>query len=235
MKAIKLMVFVLTVAVLPSVRSQEANSRSDKQQSKEPSSNATSATQQTKSSSELKAERAALQQDAEAIEARHVALDKEIAAWSENVARWMKEQNITIDPAQVVLSLSSRSYFLHEPKHSEAASDSGYSRLEDQMKEIQEKRRKIEADWLDVLSRYGVWVAKNHVKTFELQRSFDFNIGDSTIPLPGVSARQGCCPLTLPGHTCLEPSEFCVRKGKTGWERVCLYICDIVLEPANPR
>ena len=235
MKAMKLVVILAAASsiVLPSAWSQEADPTGGTKQSKEPSANVKDAAKQSEASSKLKIQRAALQREAEAIEARHAALDQEIAAWSENLGRWIKEQNIAIDPAQVVLSLSSRSYFLHEAKHSENASDAAYSRFEDQMKEIQEKRKKMEADWLDVLSRYGLWVARNHVKTFELQRSFDFNFGDSTIPIPGISARQGCCPLTIPGHDCLQPSEFCVRKGKTGWERRCLYVCDIVLGPAQ--
>jgi len=239
MKNMKLTGLVLAATclmVVPLARSQQANPPAS---TKESGNTSGKAAEQTGKISAVKAERLALQREAEAIEARHQALDAEIAAWSENVGRWMKKNGITIDPARVVLSLSSRSFFLHESQHSGAASgDPEYSHLEDQMKEIQAKRKKIEANWLDLISRDRASIAKNHLKAVETQRSFDFELGDSTIPIPGTSARQGCCPLTMAGqgktlHGCKLTSETCEKQG-TEWQLTCGYTCDPVVLEASP-
>jgi hypothetical protein len=198
------------------------------------------AAEQARKLSTIKAERLALQRKAEAIEARHQALDAEIAAWSENVARWIKNNGVTIDPARVVLSLSSRSFFLHESPHAGAPSgDPEYSHLEDQMKEIQAKRKKIEANWLDLLSRDRASIVRSGLKPGETQQSFDFDLGDSTIPIPGVSARQRCCALTLPDgdilHGCKLVKEGCKKnEGSKGWHLVCYYECDPIVLTLHP-
>jgi hypothetical protein len=173
-----------------------------------------------------KAELLSLQREAEAIEARHQALDAEIAAWSDEVGRWMKKNGITIDPARVVLSLTSRSYFLHASQHA-GSGDPEYSHLEDQIKGIQEKRSKIEADWLDFLSRIPASIASTQVKTTETQRSFDYELGDSTIPIRGVSARQSCCRLSftdVDGSHCYFVKTYCEKAG-TNWRSRCMYLC----------
>ena len=177
-------------------------------------------------------ERIALWKEAEAIEARHEAQDTEIAAWSESVGAWAKKNQITIDPAQLVLSLSSRSYFLHQPHPGDITqTDPEYEHLEDQMKQIQAKRGKIEADWQDLLTRDKASIDKTGLKPVESRQPFEYNFGDSTIPIPGVTARSKCCRLTttLPGETgCKLVGEFCVKPTTAGgkWRVWCLYVCD---------
>jgi hypothetical protein len=184
-----------------------------------------------RSRSNYAAERAALWKDAEALEARHQALDNQIAAWSESVGAWAKKNAITADPARLVLSLSSRSYFLHQPHQGTTETDPEYAHLEDQMKEIQAKRRQIEADWQDLLMRDRASIDRTGSKPVEVQRTFEYDYGDSTIPIPGVSARQGCCSLTttVPGETgCKLSFETCVKPSTAGgkWTRWCVYVCD---------
>jgi hypothetical protein len=237
MKNVRCIVFVLVAAcsiIFPRSWSQEANPPAGtKQGSKSPEKGTTATDQSGKTT--IKAERVALQREAEAIEARHMALDAEIASWSDNLGRWIREHEISNDPAQVVLSLSSRSYFLHQSKHSDGAGgDSGYSQLEDQMKDIQTKRKHIEADWVELLSRDRASIAMNHVKTAEKVQSFDFDFGDSTIPIPGISARQRCCPLTprdSPAANCKLVGEWCSQGTGKRWVLNCLYICDVVALP----
>jgi hypothetical protein len=177
-------------------------------------------------------ERIALWNEAEAIEARHQSLDNEIAAWSESLGAWARKNAITIDPARLVLSLSSRSYFLHQPHPpSTTETDPEYAHLEDQMKEIQAKQRQIEADWQALLARDRASNDRAGVKPVEVQRTFEYDFGDSTIPIPGVSARQSCCSLTatFPGETgCKLLLEYCQKPSTAGgkWQRVCWYICD---------
>jgi hypothetical protein len=179
-------------------------------------------------------DRAALQKEAKAIEARHVALDNEIAAWSEGVGRWVKENDVRIDPAQVILSLSSQSFFLHDPQHG-AAGDAAYSHLEEQWKQIQARRQTIEADWSNLLSRNRAANERAGIKSTTHEEAFDFALGDSTIPVPGVAARASCCRLTIDlpslGTTCRLVKETCTRNADKTWHRVCHYECDpIVLE-----
>jgi len=237
MKSAKLITLVLLTACLLLIRlawSQEANPPEATKESKKASGKGTTPTKQTGDLTAIKAERLALQKDAEAIEARHQALDSEIAVWSEDVGRWIKNNGITIDPAKVVLSLSSRSFFLHDSAHTGASNgDPEYSHLEDQMKGIQGKRKEIESDWLHLLSRDRASIAKSHLKPAMTQQAFDFGLGDSTIPIPGISARQGCCSLTLPGqgstlHGCKLTGETCEKNGSK-WRRVCHYTCDPII------
>jgi hypothetical protein len=150
----------------------------------------------------------------------------------------MKKNGVTIDPAKVVLSLSSRSYFLHDSPHPGAQSgDPEYSHLEAQMKEIQAKRKAIESDWLRLLSRDRASLAKSHLKAEKTEKSIDFDLGDSTIPIPGISARARCCALTLPDFDifrgCKLTGESCAKNtGSSGWHLVCEYTCDpIMLSP----
>jgi len=232
MKSKKLTTLVLLAACLLVIRlawSQEANPPDATKESKKTSGKGTIPTKQTGNISAIKAERLALQRDAEAIEARHQALDAEIAAWSEDVGRWIKNNGITIDPARVVLSLSSRSFFLHDSPHTGASSgDPEYSHLEDQMKGIQAKRKEIESDWLRLLSRDRASIAKNHLKPAKTERAFDFALGDSTIPIPGISARQSCCSLTIGGRHCKLTGETCEKVGSE-WHLVCHYTCDPIV------
>jgi hypothetical protein len=233
-KSVKLtaLVFLATcLVVVPLTWSQEANAPASAKRSGKASGKGTTDVERKK----IKAKRLALQREAEAIETRHQALDAEIAAWSENVGRWIKKNEINIDPARVVFSLSSRSFFLHDSRHS-ASGDPEYSHLEGQMKEIQAKRRKIEANWLDLMSRDRASIARHRLKPAETKEAFDFELGDSTIPIPGVSARQKCCALTLPDgdilRGCKLTKETC-EKNETGkgWHLVCHYECDpIVLD-----
>jgi hypothetical protein len=177
-------------------------------------------------------ERVALWKEAEAIEARHQALDTEIAAWSESVGAWAKKNAITIDPGRLVLSLSSRSYFLHQPHPpGTTETDPEYAHLEDQMKEIQAKQRQIEADWQDLLTRDRASIDRTGLKPVEARQPFEYDFGDSTIPIPGVSARATCCRLTttVPGETgCKLASEFCLKPTTAGgkWRVWCMYVCD---------
>jgi hypothetical protein len=202
------------------------------QQAKSP--NGTTESKKTPANlSAIKAERLALQREAKAIEARHQALDAEIATWSDDVGRWIKNKGITIDPARVVLSLSSRSFFLHDSPHSGTSNgDPEYSHLEHQMKGIQAKRKEIESDWLHLLSRDRASIAKSHLKPAKTLQAFDFELGDSTIPIPGISARQNCCALTLPDgdvlHGCKLTEETCEKNGSK-WHRVCSYSCDPIV------
>lgn len=243
MKSVKLTALALvatSLVVVPLASSQEANPPASTKESRNTPGKGKTATEQTGKISTLKAERLALQRKAEAIEARHQALDAEIAAWSENVGRWIKNNGITIDPARVVLSLSSRSFFLHQSQHSGAAGgDPEYSHLEAQMKEIQSKRKEIEANWLDLMSRDRASIARNHLKPAETQQAFDFDLGDSTIPIPGVSARQRCCALTIPDgdilHGCKLTKEGCKKnEGSKGWHLVCYYECDPIVLSLHP-
>jgi hypothetical protein len=234
MKSAKLTTRVLVAACLLVVLAwgQEAKSPD---RTKQTSGKGTAPTKQTGNISAVKAERLALEREAEAIEARHQALDAEIAAWSEEVGRWIKNKGITIDPARVVLSLSSRSFFLHESPHSGASDgDPEYSHLEDQMKRIQARRKQIESDWLHLLSRDRASIARSHLKPAKTQQAFDFDLTDSTIPIPGVSARQRCCALTLPDgdilHGCKLTKEGCKKnEGSPGWHHVCYYECDPIV------
>jgi hypothetical protein len=181
-------------------------------------------------------ERAALQKEAKALDARHATLDDEVAGWSESVGRWIKENNVSIDPAQIVLSLSSQSFFLHEPQHTQGAgAGPGYAHLEEQWKQIQTKRRAIEADWSSLLSRSRAANERAGIKSTGHEQSFDIGLGDSTIPIPGVSARASCCRLTIDlpalGTTCRFVKERCERVDNKTWRRVCEYECDpIVLD-----
>jgi hypothetical protein len=183
------------------------------------------------SRSNLNAERDVLWKEAEAIAARHAAFDSRIATWSEAVGAWAKQNAADIDPARIVLALSSRSYFLHARHSSDTAdTDAAYVHLEDQMKEIQETRSRIDADWRDLITRDRAWFARAGQKPVEHQVTFDYEFGDSTIPIPGVSARQSCCSLTtkIPGETnCKLNSEFCVKPANRKWKRVCVYICSV--------
>ena len=187
----------------------------------------------------VNAERLALQKEAEALDARHHALDEEVAAWSANVDRWMKKNAIDVDPARVVHSLSSRSYFMHESQHA-ASGDPEYAHLEDQMQEIQKKRKEIEASWLELRSRDRASLARMGMQPKELQRSIPFEFGDPTVPIPGVSARQRCCSLTIRDESglltgCKLTSESCRKDdppGK-GWHLVCNYECDPIVIKAN--
>ena len=179
-------------------------------------------------------DRAALQKEAKAIEARHTALDEEIAAWSQSVGAWIKGNDVRIDPAQVVLSLSSQSFFLHDPQHG-AAKDAAYAHLEDQWKQIQAKRHAIEADWSTLLARTRTANERAAIKSTTHEEAFDFELGDSTIPIPGVAARASCCRLTLDipslGTSCRFVKETCEKNADKTWHRVCHYECDpIVLE-----
>jgi hypothetical protein len=234
MKAVSLLSVALLL-VVSLAWSQEANRPAKAQQSGPTSGKAKSGAGQTARISAFKAERLALERKAQAIEARHHALDDEIAAWSESLSKWMKKNDVTIDPARVVLSLSSRSYLLHESQHARSG-DPEYSRLEDQMKEIQEKRRNIDADWLKLIARDKASLARSRLKPAETQQTFDFDFGDSTIPIPGVSARQRCCALSFPDgdilHGCKLTKESCAKnEGSKGWHLVCEYKCDpIVLD-----
>jgi hypothetical protein len=184
-------------------------------------------------------ERAALQNEAKAIEARHVALDKEIATWSENVGRFMKEGNVEIDPARVVLGLSSRSFFLHETQHHpEGSAEPAYAQLEDQMKDIQTKRKAIETDWLALLARVEAANQRAGIKSTTHEESFTTNIGDPTIPIPGVSARATCCKLVIDlpslGTTCRNTGEHCAPgPQKNTWVHVCEYLCDPIILQLN--
>jgi hypothetical protein len=181
---------------------------------------------------DVNAERLAVQKEAEALQARHHALDEEIAAWSGNVGEWIKTNGIGLDPARVVLALSSRSFFLHEPQHA-ASGDAEYSRLEDQMQDIQAKRRAIESEWLELKSRDRASLQRMGLKPKEMQQEFAFEQGDSTIPIPGVSARQRCCPLTWPNDVftgCKLTKETCRRDTATKqWRLVCHYECDPIV------
>jgi hypothetical protein len=243
MKRVNPTAMVLVAAclvVVPLSWSQEAKSPADTKESGKTSGKGMTATEQARKISAIKAERLALRRQAEAIEARHQALDAEIAAWSENVDRWIKSNGITIDPARVVLSLSSRSFFLHESPHAGVSSgDPEYSHLEAQMTEIQAKRKKIEGDWLDLLSRDRASIVRSGLKPAETQQSFDFDLGDSTIPIPGISARQRCCALTLPDgdilHGCKLTKEGCAKnEGSKGWHLVCYYECDPIVLTLHP-
>jgi hypothetical protein len=183
------------------------------------------------SASRLNAERDALQREAEAISARHQALDDQISAWSESVGVWAKLNAPDVDPARLVLSLTSRSYFLHTA-HQPATgdTDTAYVRLETEMKDIQEKRSRIETEWRDLIRRDRAWFDRAGQKPIEKQVSFDYEFGDSTVPIPGVSARQRCCSLTtkIPGETnCKLIDEFCAKDAKGKWKRVCVYICSV--------
>lgn len=234
MKSAKLTTLALVAACLLVVPAwgQEAKSPGG---TKETSGKGTAPTRQKGTISAVKAERLALEREAEAIEARHQALDAEIAAWSEDVGRWIKNNGITIDPARVVLSLSSRSFFLHDSPHPGASSgDPEYSRLEDRMKGIQAKRKAIESDWLHLLSRDRASIARSHLKPAATEQAFDFDPADSTIPIPGTSARQRCCALTLPAgdilHGCKLTKEGCAKnEGSRGWHHVCYYQCDPIV------
>jgi hypothetical protein len=243
MKSLKLTALVLVATCLVVIAlawSQQANPPASTKKSGKTSGPGMPATEQTGKISALKAERLALQRQAEALEARHQTLDAEIAAWSANVGRWIKNNGITIDPARVVLSLSSRSFFLHESPHAGALSGNPeYSRLEDQMKEIQARRKKLEANWLDLLSRDRASIIRSGLKPAETQQSFDFDLGDSTIPVPGISARQRCCALTLPDgdilHGCKLTKEGCAKnEGSKGWHLVCYYECDPIVLTRHP-
>lgn len=184
-----------------------------------------------RSSSTLNAERDALWKEAEAVEARHMALDTQIAAWSDAVGAWAKQNAPDVDPARVVLALSSRSYFLHTSHPPDSAdTDAVYVHLEDQMKEIQDTRSKIEADWRDLIARDRAWFDRAGQKPIEHRLTFDYEFGDSTIPIPGVSARQGCCKLTttIPGETnCKLIGEWCEKLANGKWKRNCLYMCSV--------
>jgi hypothetical protein len=236
MRSTKLITLVLLAtgfAVVTLASSQEANPPQATKESKKASGKGSTPAKQTGDLTAIKAERLALQRDAEAMETRHQALDAEIAAWSEEVGRWIKKNKITIDPASVVLSLSSRSFFLHDSAHSGSSGDPDYAHLEDQMKAIQAKRKEIESDWLRLLSRDRASIAKSHLKPAKTQQTFDFGFGDSTIPIPGVSARQNCCSLTLPGqgatlHGCKLTGESCEKAGSK-WHHVCSYTCDPIV------
>ena len=189
----------------------------------------------------VNAERLALQREAEALAARHHALDEEIAAWSGNLERWMKANAIDVEPARVVLSLASRSFFLHESQHAGAAgADPEYAHLEDQMKEIERKRKEIEASWLELRARDRASLGRMNLQPREIQRSFPFEFGDSTIPIPGVSARARCCPLTINEEGglltgCKLKSETCRKEDapKKGWKLVCSYECDPIVIKMN--
>lgn len=165
-------------------------------------------------------------------------LDEEIAAWSEGVGRWIRASNVSLDPARVVLALSSRSYLLHESMQHGASGDPEYSHLEDQMQEIQSKRRAIDADWLALKARDRASLDRMGQQPKVTRLELPFEQGDSTIPIPGVSARQRCCPLTtgsLDGTItgCKLTKESC-RKDTPNkkWVLVCHYECDpIVLSP----
>ena len=177
---------------------------------------------------DVKAERLALQKQAVAIEARHMALDEEIAAWSAEVGRWIEENGVTVDPARLVLSLEARSYFRHEMQH--GGGDPGYAHLEAGMKEIQAKRKALEADWLALLDSEAASVKRHGTTLTSKQDTLDFELGDPTVPIPGVSARARCCPLTAGG--CWYTGEHCAPgPQKNTWHRVCEYECDpIILE-----
>ena len=184
-------------------------------------------------------ERGDLQKEAKAIESRHMALDNEIAAWSESVGRFMKDDAVDLDPARVVLALSSRSFFLHQTQHHGAGSDHpAYAHLEDQMKDIQTKRKAIEADWLTLLSRVETTNQRAGIKSTTHEESFDVGLGDPTIPIPGVSVRANCCPLVLDlpqlGTTCRNTGEHCAPgPQKNTWRRVCEYLCDPIFIQAK--
>jgi hypothetical protein len=184
------------------------------------------------SASKLNAERDALQREAEAISARHQALDDQIAAWSESVGVWAKQNAPDADPARLVLSLSSRSYFLHTAHQTAAGdTDAAYVRLETEMKDIQERRSRVETEWKDLIRRDRAWFDRAGQKPREQQVSFTYGFGDPTVPIPGVSARQRCCSLTtkIPGETnCKLIDEFCAKDAKGTWKRVCVYICSVV-------
>jgi len=177
-------------------------------------------------------ERIALWKEAESIENRHQAVDNEIAAWSESLGAWAKKNATSIDPARLVLSLSSRSYFLHQPHPpGTTQTDAEYAQLEDQMKDIQTKQQQIEADWQGLLTRDRASIDRTGLKPKEVRQSFDYDFGDPTIPIPGVSARARCCSLTtkVPGETgCKLASEFCVKSATAGgkWQVWCMYVCD---------
>jgi len=183
-----------------------------------------------RSSAGYAAERAALWKEAEAIEARHQALDNEIAAWSESIGAWAQKNAVTTDPARLVLSLSSRSYFLHQPPPPDAGNtDPEYAQLEHGMKEIQANQRRIEADWQALLTRDRASMDRGGLKPVERRESIEFDFGDPTIPIPGVSARARCCALTktIDGENCKLNSEFCATPATKGgkWRHMCVYIC----------
>jgi hypothetical protein len=186
-----------------------------------------------KSSDATNAERIALQKEAEALQVRHHTLDEEVAAWSDSVGRWIRANGVGLDPARVVLALSSRSFFLHETQHGDGSGDPEYSRLEDQMKVIQEKRRAIETEWLALKARDRASLERMGQKPKETMLELPFEQGDSTIPIPGVSARQRCCPLTLPNDIftgCKLKSETCARDTATKkWVLRCNYECDPIV------
>jgi hypothetical protein len=192
------------------------------------------------SASKLNAERDVLQREAEAISTRHQALDDQIATWSESVGAWAKQSAPDVDAARLVLSLTSRSYFLHTA-HQPATgdTDAAYIRLETEMKDIQDKRSRIETEWKDLIRRDRAWFDRAGQKPREQQVSFTYGVGDPTVPIPGVAARQRCCSLTakIPGETnCKLIDEFCAKDAKGTWKRVCVYICSVVaIDTASAR
>jgi hypothetical protein len=185
-----------------------------------------------RSSSGYETERLALSKEAGAIEARHQLVDAQIASWSQAVGAWATKNNVTVDPARLVLSLASRSYFLHQPHPADMPNmDPEYAHLEDEMKDIHAKQRQIEVDWKSLLERDRASIERTGLKRVEHRQSFDFDVGDSTIPIPGVAARSKCCPLTtsVPGQTgCKLVEEFCVKPVTSGgkWTVWCMYTCD---------